>query len=133
MSNDHGRQRRSQATPSEGILWSLLRAKQVAGLKFRREHGIGPWIVDFACVEKLLVVEVDGGYHDENIDADQRRQADLENRGWRVIRFSAQQVEEDGEAVVRAIASEIGVEYEFRPRKKLGSGQRSVVARQPKR
>ena len=55
---------RKTQTRSEGLLWSVLRAKQLCGLKFRRQYPIETWIVDFACPEKMLIVEVDGGYHD---------------------------------------------------------------------
>ena len=76
--------RKSQTT-SEGLLWSVLRAKQLCGLKFRRQHRIEPWIVDFACPQKMLVVEIDGGYHDNVVDDDLKRQKHLEALGWKVI------------------------------------------------
>ena len=74
MSSKFARDRRKNATRSEGLLWSILRGKQLCGLKFRREHPIEPWIVDFACVSKHLVIEIDGGYHDATIENDLRRQ-----------------------------------------------------------
>ena len=51
---------RKRQTESESLLWNILRTRQLCGLKFRRQHPIGPYVVDFACVEKHLVVEIDG-------------------------------------------------------------------------
>ena len=72
---------RTSQTTSEGLLWSVLRAKQLCRLKFRRQHPIESWIVDFACPQKMLVVEVDGGYHDNVVDDDLKRQKHLEALG----------------------------------------------------
>ncbi len=76
----------------------------------------------------MLVVEIDGGYHDETIAKDLRRQEDLQRLGWTVIRFSDDDVESDAEAVARAIAKELGIPYELKKRQKTGSGMRSVRA-----
>ena len=132
MANEHARNRRKNQTTSEGLLWSILRGSQVAGLKFRREHPIGPWIVDFACVAKNLVVEIDGGYHEYTEQQDCKRQADLTNHGWNVVRFTAEQVEGDAEAVARVIANAAGVEFCFLGRLRTGSGQFSIHAKKPK-
>ena len=77
---ERARSLRKRQTVSEGLLWSLLRAKQLCGLKFRRQHPIEPWIVDFACRERMLVVEIDGGYHDNVVENDLKRQEHLESR-----------------------------------------------------
>ena len=90
----------------------MLRARQLCGLKFRRQHPIGPWIADFACVDRMLVVEIDGEYHDKTPDKDIQRQNDLQGRGWTVIRFSAEDVENDAESVCRAIANKLGLPYD---------------------
>jgi primosomal protein N' (replication factor Y) len=73
-------------TDAERRLWSMLRGNRLAGYKFRRQHPIGPFIVDFACIEQQLVIEADGGQHADN-EADQRRTEWLEGHGWRVMRF----------------------------------------------
>ena len=125
---NRSRSLRRNQTRSEGLLWSILRAKQLCGLKFRRQHPMGPWVADFACVEKMLVVEIDGGYHDVTIAEDLRRQQDLQRLGWTVIRFSDDDVENDAEAVARAIAEELSIPYEFKKRQKTGSGMRSIRA-----
>ncbi|QDV55150.1 endonuclease domain-containing protein [Rosistilla oblonga] len=117
---------RQTQTVSEGVLWSVLRAKQLCGLKFRRQHLIGPWIVDFACPQKMLVVEVDGVYHDGVVDEDLRRQQHLRSLGWQTIRFTDKEVEEDAEAVARAIACKLNLPYEFKNRKATGAGMKSV-------
>jgi len=115
----HGRARslRKTQTVSEGLLWSVLRARQLCGLKFRRQHPIQPWIVDFACPQEKLVVEIDGRYHDNVAEDDLKRQQQLEAKGWKVIRFSDKDVAENVEEIARAIARELNLEYQFSPRK----------------
>ena len=124
---------RTSQTTSEGLLWSVLRAKQLCGLKFRRQHPIEPWIVDFACPQKMLVVEIDGGYHDNVVEDDLKRQKYLETLGWKVIRFTDKEVEEDAEAVARSIARELNLQYEFIPRTATGSGMKNINAPKKRR
>jgi very-short-patch-repair endonuclease len=73
-------------TDPERLLWYFLRARRFAGCKFRRQHPIGPFIVDFACVERKLVIEADGGQHAKPA-TDESRTRWLETEGWRVMRF----------------------------------------------
>lgn len=108
------RELRSRQTKAESLIWTVLRAKRLAGLKFRRQHPIGPYFVDFACVEKKVVVELDGGYHDLQYDQDRQRQAFLQSQGWQVIRFCNEDVLADVEAVAISIARQIGVEPVFK-------------------
>jgi very-short-patch-repair endonuclease len=77
---------RANATEAEKQLWRLLRSRLLASLKFRRQVPIGPWIVDFVSFEHRLVVEADGSQHAESED-DKRRDHDLSERGFRVLRF----------------------------------------------
>ncbi|PIU78905.1 MAG: hypothetical protein COZ28_03160 [Candidatus Moranbacteria bacterium CG_4_10_14_3_um_filter_44_15] len=79
---------RNKATPQEIILWSRLRRSQL-GCKFRRQHSIGKYIVDFYCPEKNLIIEVDGGQHDEDSKRryDENRTEYFENLDFRVLRF----------------------------------------------
>ena len=86
---DLKRRLRSNMTGPEAQLWSRLRARQLQGLKFRRQHGIGPYIVDFYCPEQSLVIEVDGDSHaDANqILKDRQREQYLQSLGLRVIRY----------------------------------------------
>jgi very-short-patch-repair endonuclease len=76
-------------TGPEARLWSRLRARQLQGLKFRRQHGIGPYIVDFYCPEQSLVIEVDGESHADadQIVKDKQREAYMQSLGLRVIRY----------------------------------------------
>jgi len=77
---------RRTLTDAELQLWQLLRPRQLVDAKFRRQVPIGPWIVDFVCFEHMLVVEADGSQHAEN-QRDQARDADLQERGFRILRF----------------------------------------------
>jgi very-short-patch-repair endonuclease len=81
---------RNNQPKAEQILWSKLKAKRFLDIKFRRQHGIGPFVVDFYCTELRLVIEVDGDSHfnDESIKKDNSRTAYLENEGIEVIRFT---------------------------------------------
>jgi very-short-patch-repair endonuclease len=72
-------------TDAEVRLWFYLRRNQLGGFRFRKQHPIGPYIADFACVEKSLIVEVDGSQHNETIDAE--RDAWFQRHGYRMLRF----------------------------------------------
>jgi very-short-patch-repair endonuclease len=78
---------RNNATNAEQRLWQALRRRQFEGYKFRRQHSIGSYIVDFACLERWLVIEVDGGQHLELSKHDTTRDTELRTRGFRVLRF----------------------------------------------
>jgi very-short-patch-repair endonuclease len=82
---DTARTLRRNSTDVERRMWRLLRDRRFAGVKFRRQVPIGPYIADFASIQHRLAVEVDGGQH--GCPADQRRDLFLAARGWRVIRF----------------------------------------------
>jgi very-short-patch-repair endonuclease len=87
LQKGRARRLRENQTDVENKLWSQLRGRQIGGVKFRRQHPIGPFIVDFCCVERGLVVELDGGQHAERSAADERRTRVLERFGYRVLRF----------------------------------------------
>ncbi len=84
---EFARKLRHNGTDAERALWFHLRDRRLGGLKFRRQHPIGPYTVDFACVEARLIVELDGGQHLEVRSRDAARTAFLESLGWRVIRL----------------------------------------------
>ncbi len=86
------RQMRHAPTDAENALWQLLRNRQVQGAKFRRQHAIERFIVDFICVEAKVVVEVDGAIHDYSPQEDAIRQEFLESLGLLVLRFSNEDV-----------------------------------------
>lgn len=113
---------RANQTKAESLLWDLLRGSQLCGLKFRRQHPIAHYYADFACVRKRLVVELDGEYHDQVSAEDIQRQKHLESMGWDVIRFRNDDVLQDVEAVARAIASYVRLEYSLLRRKPNPSG-----------
>jgi|RhiMethySRZTD1v2_1073278.scaffolds.fasta_scaffold466564_2 very-short-patch-repair endonuclease len=81
------RKLRGNQTDVESKLWSQLRGRHFDGLKFRRQHPIGPFIVDLCCVERKLVVELDGSQHAERGAADERRTRNLQRFSYRVLRF----------------------------------------------
>ncbi len=83
----HARTLRKEQTDAEKRLWYFLRDRRLGGFKFRRQHPVGPYIVDLVCVESGLIVELDGGQHVEQARYDSRRSAYLEEQGFRVLRF----------------------------------------------
>jgi very-short-patch-repair endonuclease len=101
------RGQRRQATPMEQRLWDEVRDRRLAGLKFRRQHPYGPFILDAFCVKHLLEVEVDGPVHDDppQADHDAARTEYLERRGIRVLRFTNDEVEHDLPGVLRRIVA----------------------------
>jgi very-short-patch-repair endonuclease len=108
------RELRRTLTPSERNLWYALRGKQLYGLRFRRRHPLPPYILDFYCHEKRLVVELDGGQHNEVMRTayDLERTAWLQARGLRVIRFWNHEVDTNLAGVLEAIARACGIEAE---------------------
>jgi len=107
---DHARRLRRQATPPEQLLWSVLRGRRLGGLKFRRQEPIGPYVVDFCCRERKLIVELDGMSHEEKQAPDTTRQRWLVAQGYRVIRVTNWDVNEDLEGVRRGIALAAGID-----------------------
>ena len=106
------RELRQQMTPAEKLLWSRLRSKQLNGLKFRRQHPLGPFIADFYCAAHRLVVEVDGDIHDLQVERDAARTEQFEQHGYRVIRFRNEQVLNNIEDVLTAIKAACTVDSE---------------------
>ncbi len=97
------REMRHEPTPAENTLWQRLRKKQLLGSKFRRQHPIDRFIVDFFCAEARLVIEVDGPIHEQQAEYDQLRQAYIESLGIRVLRFSNAEVLQQLNAVLERI------------------------------
>jgi len=89
-------------TDAERRMWSALRGRRLEGYKFRRQHPLGPFILDFACVLHRLVIEVDGGQHADS-ESDRCRTAWLESQGWRVLRFWNNDVLANTEGVIAVI------------------------------
>lgn len=99
---------RRNATVHETILWSRVKGKQL-GCKFRRQHSIGPYIVDFYCPKKKLVVELDGWQHEQQIKYDDERTAYFERLGIRVLRFWNGEVNKCLDSVLVKIQEELSV------------------------
>jgi very-short-patch-repair endonuclease len=85
------------------MLWQHVRRRQLGGNKFRRQQPLGNYIVDFVCLEKRLVIEVDGGQHDTQAAYDEQHAAWIEEQGFRVLRFWDNEVMRDIEAVKQMI------------------------------
>jgi len=105
------REGRRLLTPAERLLWERLRNHQLAGFKFRRQHPIGSFIVDFYCPAKHLAIEIDGDSHEEQVAYDQKRTGILNKYGINVIRFTNQQVYEDIETVLGEIQAVLGESF----------------------
>jgi len=99
----HARTLRKQATDAELLLWRHLRARRLAGYKFRRQVVIDPYIVDFLCLEAMLIVEADGGQHAEQGLYDTKRSARLEALGYRILRFWNHQILTETQAVLEQV------------------------------
>jgi very-short-patch-repair endonuclease len=97
------REMRGRLTDAEALLWMLLRNRRMAGAKFRRQHPVGRYILDFYCDEKKLGIELDGGQHGDAIGYDQQRDGWLQSQGIRILRFWNNQMLAETEAVMEAI------------------------------
>jgi very-short-patch-repair endonuclease len=84
---------------AEKVVWELLRAHRMTDVKFRRQHPIGPYFADFACVSRKLIIEIDGEHHAFQVEADTRRTKVLEQEGWRVVRFPASEAVSNPEGI----------------------------------
>ncbi len=96
---------RSQMTVCEGILWDALRDGRLNGMKFRRQHPFGPFVLDFFCVKSQLAIELDGNIHDQpgQVDYDRERTTYLEEHGLHVLRFRNKEVIEKMDEVLQKI------------------------------
>jgi very-short-patch-repair endonuclease len=103
MERSKARELRRNPIDAECMLWRHLRLRQLEGYKFRRQQPLGPYIVDFICLEKRLVVEVDGGQHSSQSEYDKDRGRWLESQGFRVLRFWNHEVLKDIDAVKEVI------------------------------
>jgi len=106
---------RNNPTDAELKLWRYLRHRRIGGQKFRRQHPVGPYVVDFACLEKGLIVEVDGGQHCEQAAYDSERTARLESLGFRVLRFWNNEVLQNVETVLDLIVGALEKCGEYYP------------------
>jgi very-short-patch-repair endonuclease len=110
MANEFARRLRKEMTDAERFVWARIRHRQILGLEFRRQDPVGPYIADFVCHEIKLVIELDGGQHATQIEADAARTRWFEAEGYRVVRFWNPEVFEDWDA----IAQRLWEEWHFR-------------------
>jgi very-short-patch-repair endonuclease len=96
---------RNESTSAEAALWNLIKNKQISGRKFRRQHGLGNYIVDFYCSSEKLIIELDGDSHGDysKIEQDKERDSSLEKKGYIIIRFENKLVFQDPEYVQEKI------------------------------
>jgi very-short-patch-repair endonuclease len=100
---EHARRLRKEPTPAESKLWAQLRGDQLHGVKFRRQHAIGPYVADFCCPKYKLIVELDGNPHLEQHNNDVQRTEYLKMQGYQVIRFWNDQVMSNIEGVLSQV------------------------------
>ena len=94
---------RRRETDLEWRLWQALRSRRIAGLKFRRQHPIGPYVADFACPEAKLVIEIDGFWHAKRWAEDRFRTDRLRSFGYEVVRFETSDAGRDIDLLVESI------------------------------
>ncbi len=96
---------RSEQTDAESTLWYFLRAKRFGDFKFKRQEIIGPYIVDFVCYEKRLIIELDGSQHleEKRVEKDALRTSYLESQGFRVLRFWNHEIFKQKKDVLEAV------------------------------
>nr|NQU92957.1 endonuclease domain-containing protein [Bacteroidota bacterium] len=106
---DRAQQLRKKMTEAEANLWKRLRNRKFEGLKFRRQHPVNRFIVDFYCHEKRLVVEVDGSIHDlkEVKERDEGREEDLKNLGLTIVRFTNEEILNDISTVLEKLKTKL--------------------------
>jgi very-short-patch-repair endonuclease len=106
---------RKQQTPAEAMFWELVRDRRFMDLKFSRQHQVGDYVVDFYCHEHRLVIEFDGGIHATRQTKDQKRDAWMQSQNFTVLRFPNQQLLDDPESVLNAIAQTVEPHPDFSP------------------
>jgi len=102
---DHARQLRCFQTEAEAFLWRQLRGRAFKGLKFRRQLALGKYIVDFVCLEKRLIIELDGGQHNDEAQRQYDRVRDqwLRSQGFRILRYWNNEIFDEWEGIAEAI------------------------------
>ena len=117
-------QLRKEQTKHERKLWRFLRDRQIGRFKFRRQHVIGSYIADFCCIEKKVVIELDGGGHGEDLqrEKDKRRDEFLGQEGWKVMRIWNSDIDENLEGVMEGIRQIVNSPLSSSPSRPFGPG-----------
>lgn len=126
----HARALRKNPTDAERALWNGLRFWQIGGHKFRRQQPIGDYIVDFVCLEKKIIIEVDGGQHAEQEEYDGARDAWLRDKGYSVLRFWNNDVLHNLDGVKDSISQALGTTPFLSP---SPQGGRKLIKRKERR
>ena len=116
---DTARRLRREQTEWEHTLWSRLRGRQLNGFKFRRQHPIGPFFVDFFCPEAKLIIEIDGSQHADESARDNSRTGFLSDAGYEVLRIWNHEISAEIDAVMQRIAD--ALEHHARPEEDSGA------------
>ena len=103
MTLERARELRRQQTPTEKVVWAALRRNRLEEFRFKRQVPLGPYFADFACLSARLIVEIDGGGHDQTYRYDRTRTDFLTREGYEVIRFSNEDVGTNLDGVVETI------------------------------
>ena len=108
---------RSNMTPQERKIWNMIRSRQFYGYRFLRQFVIGSYIVDFLCREKNIVIEIDGGQHNEvdDIEYDSNRTDFLIRKGYKVIRFWNNEIDGNIQGVYECLKKEFGIKDNTHP------------------
>ena len=120
------RELRNNPTDAERLLWRHLRFWQIGGYKFRRQQPLGRYIVDFVCLEKRVVIEVDGGQHTQQRAHDEERDAWLQHEGFVVLRFWNDEVLKNSAAVKEVIISTLSKTPYLNPPPQGGRRRRAL-------
>ncbi len=115
LATARARSLRSSMTDVERLLWQALRASQLNGHRFRRQHPIGKYIADFACIERQIVIELDGGQHQEQLEYDEQRTELLKKHCWQVLRFWNNDVLNNLDGVLTVIAERLEISPPSQP------------------
>jgi very-short-patch-repair endonuclease len=128
--SDFARRLRRNQTDAERVLWFRLRDRRLAGLKFKRQVPVDRYVVDFLCTDGKLIIEIDGGQHDQQRERDNIRTATLEAMGYLVLRFWNNDVMQNAEGVLQDILSTVSQARSDPPHPNpLPSGERERTAR----
>ena len=117
----HAKKLRRNTTEAERKLWAHLRSRQLIGVKFRRQHPIGPYVVDFVAFGPKLIIELDGGHHALQLAEDGKRSDWLASNGFTVVRFWNHEVLQQTDAVLQTITERLAPHPSPPPRRGEGA------------
>ncbi len=128
LNRSRAREMRHAPAVTEKHFWNEVRDRKLGGFKFRRQYLIGPYIADYVCVEKKLIVELDGILHADRLGYDATRDAFLQSEGYRVIRFKNEDLLEDLSGALEYIRRELCAAPSPRPSPPLREGEGGEIA-----